>query len=312
MKDIFKFIRWGVVILAILMGFPAQAENVLILNVSGEPWGGSDYISNLYNEFSTVATVDQKQILGTENSVDASTFKTSAGTPYDIVVVANVFNAINATNWVPIKTAVQAGQVKAFLFFNDGCSGCNLDSNFRKMLEVVNEAGGLSITYQDGDSVGNDGVTNAFLLNQASLLKNDFSGLDPLYGIWVGLLANTPVKNALYLQHNDPNPPISATVSAISLMIPRGESYGGTGSCVFATGDMDLFQPSTTYYGANQGKIAPAFISAVTNPYGACNISTTQPVQRASAPVPSLSAWGLIVLSSLALMIFWRAQQRRH
>jgi len=263
-------------LLSALMPLAAHAQSVLLLD-SPDPLHPdvAPLLANVVSEFTNAgATVTEASILSTANAVTPSTFVAPGGGAYDIVIVASLYPAIDATNWPAINTAIQNRSANAFLMFNDGCFDC-APSNVSGMLAAVNAARPATATL--GSVVNGPSIS---YLNTNSPSAASFTGLTPFYGGYVTYFNNVPANNALYLRYNTPPAPGTTVNDVYSVLIPANESYAGQGACLFASVDITMFHgngPTTGWPGNqlpwyyNKGKIGPAFLNAV-KAGGACGL----------------------------------------
>ncbi len=111
----------------------------------------------------------------------------------------------------------------------------------------------------------------AFSLNTNSPYASSFAELNPLQGGYYTYINNVPANNALYVPGGALPPTGSAPWDNVyGLLIPTAQSNAGRGACVFAVVDISLFDAAP--WAANQGRIAPAFLSAATSETGACGL----------------------------------------
>lgn len=234
----------------------AHAQNVLMLS-TGESTSEINWARSTFE--SAGASVNHLGILGTANSVSASTFTDAPG-PYDIVLVLSVYNPIHASNWAAINTAVANRASNAFLLFIDGCDGCSISSNADKLVEAVNAMAPFTVTR--GSNVQQ---ALQFPLNTASPFSGSFLALNPFLGGFITYIDGVPADNALYLAPGATIPPVDAVLDDVfGLLVPRSQSHGGAGACLFATVDMTLFTQG------NGDALPDSFIEAATQPGGAC------------------------------------------
>jgi len=262
---------------AFLLSFGAQhalAQKVLLLttNIAGPNAEQDDAIrayTNLQNEFSSQlaspSDLTRMSVLGNANAISATTFTDAPG-PYDIVIVAGTYRSIDDTNWAVLQNAVANRWANSIVFFVDGCCEGQNSGNARRMVATLNAGAQASFTL--GDTVNG---FQAFSLNTNSPYASSFAALNPLQGGYYTYINNVPANNALYVPGGALPPTGSAPWDNVyGLLIPTAQSNAGRGACVFAVVDISLFDAAP--WAANQGKIAPAFLSAATSETGACGL----------------------------------------
>lgn len=242
----------------------AFAQKVLMLSTTETAVDGTNILSNMQNEFSNVgATVTRQDILGQAGSVTSSTFLDAQSQPYDLVIVATVYNAVDAGNWTAIQNAVQARSANAFLLFTDSC--CQPTANLAPALNLLNSASGLTM----GLSTPAGFVDT--LLNTNSAYQGSFTGLPVFQGNAFQYWTQVPADNTLYY---DPNQPLPATGStnnrAYGVFFPIAQSFNGAGACLFGVSDTSGFDANS--YPANQGKVGISFLNSVKSG-GACGLA---------------------------------------
>ena len=253
---------------------PVQAQNVLMLATVESAADAVIVLNNVQAEFAGAgATVTRQDILATAGAVTPATFTASPG-PYDIVLVATVYNPVAASNWSAIDAAIAARAANSFVMFVDGC--CQVPANMDRMRQGLAAASGLPLTLGAGQS----GVAN-FPLNTNSTYQSFFAGTLPqMVGSHTTYIAGVPTANALYLPAGTvAMPALGATTSAYGMFLPISQSYSGAGACIFAVNDVSPFFGGA--YAANQGKIGPTFLAAV-GPGGACGLAAS--VTKTFAP----------------------------
>lgn len=244
---------------------PVQAQNVLMLATVESAADAVIMLNNVQAEFAGAgATVTRQDILATAGAVTPATFTASPG-PYDIVLVATVYNPVAASNWSAIDAAIAARAANSFVMFVDGC--CQVPANMDRMRQGLAAASGLPLTLGAGQS----GVAN-FPLNTNSTYQSFFAGTLPqMEGRDTTYIAGVPTANALYLPAGTvAMPALGATTSAYGMFLPISQSYSGAGACIFAVNDVSPFDGGGAY-AANQGKIGPTFLAAA-GPGGACGL----------------------------------------
>ncbi|WP_182343923.1 DUF5979 domain-containing protein [Comamonas koreensis] len=262
---------------AFLLSFGAQhalAQKVLLLttNIAGPNAEQDDAIrayTNLQNEFSSqlasTSDLTRMSVLGNANAISATTFTDAPG-PYDIVIVAGTYRSIDDTNWAVLQNAVANRWANSIVFFVDGCCEGQNSGNARRMVATLNAGAQASFTL--GATVNG---FQAFSLNTNSPYASSFAALNPLQGGYYTYINNVPANNALYVPGGALPPTGSAPWDNVyGLLIPTAQSNAGRGACVFAVVDISLFDAAP--WAANQGKIAPAFLSAATSETGACGL----------------------------------------
>ena len=278
----------GVIItLSLGIASQAQAANVLILTTEDQETaavtGAFDSITNLVKEFTLPGnTVVHIPSLGTANAVTDATF---SATKYDLVLVAQLDITFEPGNLAAIKRAIKNRSAGGFaLFYDTGGVGAAADMN-----DMLYEAAGFR--WSSATAVGGD---DTFQLNTNSPYQASFSGLNVLRGGYYFYMNQIPAPNVLYMRPGYPLPASGAEASVLvdnvySVFVPATQSYAGTGACLIASSDISMFE-SRNYYAntadynstaaagvsnnsgiVNQGKIAPAFSSALA-PRGACVI----------------------------------------
>ena len=267
---------------ALALPHMAQAQNVLMLATSEAAGDALEALNNLQAEFTNAgATVVRQDILSTAGAVTPAIFTASPG-PYDIVLVATVYNPVDASNWNAIDAAIASRAANSFVMFVDGC--CQVPANMDRMRQRLVAASGLPLTLgaQQG-SVAN------FPLNTNSSYQSFFAGTLPqIRGAYTTYIAGVPTANALYLPEGTVTMPApGGTTSAYGMFLPLAQSYAGAGACVFAVNDISPFVSSAQgNYPANQGKIGPAFLAAV-GPGGACGLAAS--VTKTFSPATVMS-----------------------
>ncbi|WP_423935141.1 DUF5979 domain-containing protein [Comamonas sp. 23] len=262
---------------AFLLSFGAKhalAQKVLLLttNIAGPNAEQDDAIrayTNLQNEFSSqlasTSDLTRMSVLGNANAISATTFTDAPG-PYDIVIVAGTYRSIDDTNWAVLQNAVANRWANSIVFFVDGCCEGQNSGNARRMVATLNAGAQASFTL--GATVNG---FQAFSLNTNSPYASSFAALNPLQGGYYTYINNVPANNALYVPGGALPPTGSAPWDNVyGLLIPTAQSNAGRGACVFAVVDISLFDAAP--WAANQGKIAPAFLSAATSETGACGL----------------------------------------
>ncbi len=169
------------------------------------------------------------------------------GDPYDIIVVTAVFGGISPDNNALLQNAIKTRQAGAFFLFPDQCTSCA--RNVRDVtVPFVNNA------TQWGISVGTtEADTRAVYLNTNSTLNSSFSALGvnanttppntpQLTVNDYTTLNNVPPNNSLYLRYLSGIPPANSTTAVndvAAIIVPRSQSYNGTGACMFVISDVN-------------------------------------------------------------------------
>lgn len=242
------------------VGLPqvSYAQNVLMLTTDE---GKNREIPNAVAAFRNVgATVNHLVILGDANSVTPEVLSGAPG-PYDIVVVVSVYKPIHASNWAAISDAVANRASNAFLLFIDGCNICSLAANAQMLVSTVNAMAPFNV------SLGANVQASLFFpLNTASPSAPSFKDLNPLQGGFITYIDDVPADNALYLEPDAAIPPVDPVLDNVfALFVPRSESYGGAGACLFATIDATLFNQNS-----DNSALGNSFLHAVAQANGAC------------------------------------------
>ncbi len=273
--------RWARLLLCasmLLLGSQAMAQKMLMLTTDAGGVNSSveeSEFTNMRTEFSNVvgaANVTRVSTLFTANGISAATFNPPGG-PYDMVVVASHYRAIHPTNWAVLSQAVANRWANSVLLFVDGYD--DTLTNDVQMLELLNANTGRNFTL--GTKVG---VFQSYPLNANSAYSGSFTSLDPVYGGFFDYINNVPGENVLYLANGTPVagfPPAGSTAlvnGVYALLVPVAQSNNGQGACVFATVDVSSFRDTDMTPTRNGGKIAQAFVRAVTDPGGACGLPT--------------------------------------
>lgn len=264
---------------ALALPHMAQAQNVLMLETSEAAGDALEALSNLQAEFINAgATVVRQDILSTAGAVTPAIFTASPG-PYDIVLVATVYNSVDASNWNAIDAAIASRAANSFVMFVDGC--CHTAANIGRMRTGLAAASGFALT-----AGADQGARDNFPLNTNSLYQGFFTAsLPQINGGWTQYIAGVPTANALYLPAGTvAMPAVGSTTSAYGLFLPITQSYAGAGACVFAVNDISPFD--TGSYPANQRKMATAFLGAA-GPGGACGLAAS--VRKTFAPTTVVS-----------------------
>ena len=245
----------------------AHAQNVLMLATVESASDAVSALNNLQAEFvGAGATVTRQNILTTAGAVTPALFTASPG-PYDIVLVATVYNAVNASNWSAIDAAIASRAANSFVMFVDGC--CQVPANMNRMRQGLAAASGLPLTL-GATQLG----PGTFPLNTNSAYQSFFAGtLSQIAGAYTTYIAGVPTANALYLPQGTVTMPApGSTTSAYGMFLPITQSYAGAGACVFAVNDVSPFIAGAWL--ANQGKIGPTFLAAA-GPGGACGLAAS-------------------------------------
>ena len=252
----------------------------------------------------TLKYFDVAGINGTSQSVQASDFVRAGGGPYDIVVLTAVFGGFDATSVAAIQTAVQTRAAHAFMLFPDQCSSCALNID-TITVPIINAATGWGIS--TGLLFNNSAVpgsTNGtVVLNSATPLSTSFSSLNPMNVFDYRTLNNVPAYNMLYMppqapSTGDPSPrptikvPTAADVTngvrfdnASALIVPRSQSFGGNGACIFTISDVNpLFYPGNPPVGT----LGSILVDAAISPSGSCAVPAGSiQITKTLAPVPA-------------------------
>ena len=123
---------------------PVQAQNVLMLATAESAADAVVALNNMQAEFAGAgATVTRQDILTTAGAVTPATFTASPG-PYDIVLVATVYNPVAPSNWGAIDAAIASRAANSFVMFVDGC--CQTAANIGRMRTGLAAASGFALT----------------------------------------------------------------------------------------------------------------------------------------------------------------------
>lgn len=185
------------------------------------------------------------------------------GNKYDIIVVTAVFEGFTASNRALLQTAVQNRTANAFFLFPDQCSTCaaNVDDI---TLPLINAATGWGIT--KGTVLASAGVVN---LNTNSPLHTSFTTVSPMAVNDYTSLNNVPADNVLYMRNGFSLPAAGTapTNNAAALIVPRAQSFGGSGACMFVISDVN---PLTIPGNPPVGRLGGALVAAVA---GSCAVN---------------------------------------
>ncbi|TDS78105.1 DUF11 domain-containing protein [Comamonas sp. JUb58] len=242
----------------------AFAQKVLMLATAETQADGTNILSNMQNEFATAgATVTRQDILGQAGSVTSSTFLDAQSQPYDLVIIATVYNPVDSGNWTSIQNAVQNRSANAFLLFTDSC--CQSIANLGPALNLLNSASGLSMALSP--LAGN--VTT--LLNTNSAYQGSFTSLPTFEGNAFHFWTQVPADNTLYYDPGQPMPAAESTNNrAYGVFFPIAQSFNGAGACLFGVSDSSGFDENS--YQRNQGKVGVSFLNSVKSG-GACGLA---------------------------------------
>jgi hypothetical protein len=278
----------------------ASAQNVLMLAVEDTgPPDGVLLIDRLEQDFiDNGATVNRLDILQTPGAVSASTFDAAPG-PYDFVLVSTVYTASDLSNWNAIRDAIQSEASPAFFMFADGCPQC-APINYQQMIATINDAAPFGVSLGPDQFAFDD-----FPLNTNSPFSESFTLLDPFEGGFVTYIANTPADNALYLPPGSTPPTSGGVVDSYGFVLPKSQSHGGVGACLFGVVDMTMFLGNS-----NDGLIAPAFTSAL-DVDGTCNAPDPSRILPSPLAVPSTTQLGLWFMMFSILMLGALAVRQR-
>lgn len=271
-----------------LLSNVAFGQSVLFLttNEAGHTSGSGNTagaLDNMASEF-TAAGADvtrQSDVLTAANGISASTFTNPAtGQPYDIVLIGAAYGLIHASNWTVLQAAMETRAANAFVMFIDGCGNCG--AKVDELAAVLSNVTGLTLGTSPNDNTPD---AQPFYLNTASPFQASFAGLNPIVGYYTRYITNVPANNILYKRRttgttNPPNP--TGPGNAYGVLFPTAQSNNGQGACLFAVDDLSVFiDHSTSGWAQNQGKIAPAFLNAVSAD-GACGIPAS--IRKAFSP----------------------------
>ncbi len=259
----------------------ADAKNVLVLSTyntdSASSSSAADALNNLVTEFTSAGdTVTHIKTLDQAGAISAATFGPGA---YDLVVVARLIAPFDTGNLSAINQAIANRSANGFALLYD-TGGAASGSAASDLLAELKVAANI-------DAVASAPVITDvnFQLNTSNSpsIVSSFSGLNPLRGGYMFYMNNVPAANVLYLPPSEPLPASGTMVNNVAaVFIPSTQSFGGSGACLFAMSDISMFE-SRNYFGGtssgvtntsgitNQGKIAPAFSSALSSG-GGCGI----------------------------------------
>ncbi len=243
---------------------PAFAQKVLMLSTTETLQDGIDILNNMQAEFANAgATVTRENILGQSGSVSNTTFLDAQSQPYDLVIVATVYNAVDAGNWNAIQSAVQGRSANAFLLFTDSC--CQPAANLAPALNLLNSASGLTMGLST-----TAGFVNT-LLNTNSAYQGSFTGLPVFQGNAFQYWTQVPADNTLYYDPNQAMPAAGSTDNrAYGVFFPIAQSFSGAGACLFGVSDTSGFDANS--YPANKDKVGISFLNSVKSG-GACGLA---------------------------------------
>ena len=183
-----------------------------------------------------VGATNVEKIGGIDSTtLTAASLRQANGDPYDIIVMTAVFGGVSQANRDLIEQAIKNRTASAFFLFPDQCSSCakNVDDI---SVPFVNHATGWSITVGSQEA-----RTRAVHLNQITPLKASFVGLPSLYVNDYTDLYQVPKDNALYMREGAPPPVATDTLvnQVAAILVPRSQSYGGNGACIFVISDVN-------------------------------------------------------------------------
>ena len=244
------------------------------------------------NQYFVAAIAEMQAVLGAANvasignlhanNLTPADLRDGAGNKYDIIVVTAVFEGFTASNRALLQSAVQDRTANAFFLFSDQCSACaaNVDNI---TLPLVNAATGWGITR--GPVLTAPAVVN---LNTNSPLHTSFVSVNPMAVNNYSSLNNVPADNVLYMRDGFALPAAGTapTNNAAALIVPRAQSFGGSGACMFVISDVN---PLTTPGNPPVGRLGAALVGAVA---GSCAVNegairvTKQLALPADAPGP--------------------------
>ncbi|WP_158400645.1 IPTL-CTERM sorting domain-containing protein [Comamonas sp. B-9] len=259
----------------------AWAQKVLLLttNVTGasaeDAYVRTAY-DNLQGEFASQladpSDLTRLSVLSTAGSISQRTFSDAPG-PYDLVIVASGYSAIDSSNWTVLQDALANRWANTIVLFVDGCCEAQNGGNARRMVDTLNAGTGSAF------ALGRSADDLRFPLNTNSPFAANFAGLNPFTGGVISYINNVPADNALYLAHGTPSssfpaPGTTPVNDVYGLLIPTFQSNNGLGACAFAVVDVSPFLNILHYqsWTANRGKVGPAFLHAATSETGACGL----------------------------------------
>ncbi|WP_429948853.1 hypothetical protein ACQYWY_18120 [Comamonas sediminis] len=253
----------------------AVAQKILLLTTNAA--STSDELAevdaaydNLQNEFASVLAnpeeITRLSVLGHPDAISAETFNTPTG-PYDMVIVANANRIIDPSNWQVLEQALANRWAEAMVFFVDGCCDeASLEGNIDVMIGALN-TGTMSEFSRGISEVGSE-----ISLNPDSPYALAFESVGIQQGGRFTLIDSVPQLNVLY-SGTMSIPQVAQLGSSnmvYGLTIPKAQSNGGLGACVFVM--MDTFFFFENVWAQYQGKIALAFLDAATSATGACGV----------------------------------------
>jgi hypothetical protein len=266
--------RWLVVlflalaaILAVPMAAQAQAKgNMLFLSVTETVAGSITQQNSAWATFSAQATAMGLTPLDRRGALSSATTPLSVPANTKLVVVAVHTAVPNAARLNELTTLMSTRPDLAFILFIDGCC-----SNLTPYITAINS----TIKPATWPTLTLGAVDNSLFpapLNTASLYAPTFAaaGLTTMTVNAYTPIFNVPLDYALYTKTALPNPPPTIVTQPIAgFFMPQTASNGGKGACLFLTADLSVFLPGSGY-DSQFPNVAKAFISAATDPNGAC------------------------------------------
>lgn len=268
----------------------AQALKVLILATSETQADGVSTLNALENDFknpttniavtgtpSIATSVTRLNTLSTPGAITSNTFIATDNKPYDVVVIASVYNLVDNANWIAIKQAAEERKSNSFIMFLDSCcaNGATLLRNW-----IQSSTGPLGSL---GSSIGITGTDGAIAspLNSTSAYFDSFKHHQTLYGGAAYYLTNVPANNRLYVREADHS-------QTYGILIPSGDSFGGKGACLFGVVDVTPFDDYSSAYNPNR------YGSNISSPTAGNDDSTAQAFLKAASAggacgVPSIN-----------------------
>ena len=281
---------WHCAVLALLLLWGTAQAKVLYLSPAGGAYQGLDDAA--YNAFKAAASnniVDGRGQLSNPPSTPAASAVMAQLANSDVVVLGTIATPIDAGWMTVLRNLILNRPDLTFLVFADGC--CVQGTNVTPLAGILKEGTGWDLT---ATSVVTANITSN--RNPGSLYSADFSALPSMVGRYYALVTKVPPDNALYLPNGITMAPTGLT-DAYGLFVPHASMNGGQGACVFFTGDMSPFgDPDIANFPSMQpANIAAAFMTAATNPQGACSRSTREPdlvptITGPTAPPPGQPA----------------------
>ena len=244
---------------------PLQAQTRALVLGDSTTSGSGDYFNAAIAEMQAVlgaANVASIGNLDVNNLVPADLLD-GGGNKYDIIVVTAVYEGFTASNRALLQTAVQNRTANAFFLFPDQCSMCaaNVDNI---TLPLINAATGWGIT--KGPIPGGPGVVN---LNTNSPLHTSFTPVNPMSVNNYTTLSNVPADNVLYMRYGVALPATGTapTNNVAALIVPRAQSFGGRGACMFVISDVN---PLAIPGNPPVGRLGGSLVAAVA---GSCSVN---------------------------------------